>query len=87
MATIVQARDFGGPEVLELVQVDVPDPGPEEVRIAVRAAGVNPADLKLREGLFGRPPLPLRLGSEVAGVVTDVGPGVGRRGGRVRGGC
>jgi NADPH2:quinone reductase len=76
MATIVQARDFGGPEVLELVESEVPSPGPGEVRISVRAAGVNPADLKLREGLFGRPPLPLRLGSEVAGVVAEAGPGV-----------
>jgi NADPH:quinone reductase-like Zn-dependent oxidoreductase len=76
MATIVVAREFGGPEVLGLVESEVPSPGPEEVRIDVRAAGVNPADVKLREGLFGRPPLPLRLGSEVAGVVTEVGPGV-----------
>jgi len=76
MATMVVAREFGGPEVLDLVQADVPSPGPEEVRIVVRAAGVNPADAKLRQGLFGRPPLPLRLGSEVAGVVAEVGSGV-----------
>ena len=76
MATIVVARDFGGPEVLDLVETETPEPGPGEVRVAVRAAGVNPADGKLREGLFGRPPLPLRLGSEVAGVVTAVGDGV-----------
>src|SRR4051812_17960959 len=76
MATIVVARDFGGPEVLDVVEAEVPAPGPGEVRIAVRAAGVNPADVKLREGLFGRPPLPLRLGGEVAGVVTEVGPDV-----------
>lgn len=78
MATIVMARDFGGPEVLDLVGTETPEPGPGEVRIAVRAAGVNPADVKLREGLFGRPPLPLRLGSEVSGVVTAVGPDVDR---------
>ncbi|SFC05650.1 NADPH:quinone reductase [Nocardioides terrae] len=76
MATMVVAREFGGPEVLDLVEADVPSPGPEEVRIVVRAAGVNPADAKLRQGLFGRPPLPLRLGSEVAGVVAEVGSGV-----------
>lgn len=76
MATMVVARDFGGPEVLDVVEAEVPSPGPGEVRLTVRAAGVNPADLKLREGLFGRPPLPLRLGSEVAGVVAEVGEDV-----------
>ncbi|MDH2416735.1 NADP-dependent oxidoreductase [Nocardioides sp. CER19] len=76
MATIVVATDFGGPEVLDVIETEVPQPGPGEVRITVRAAGVNPADLKLREGLFGHPPLPLRLGSEVAGVVAEVGSDV-----------
>lgn len=75
-ATIVVARDFGGPEMLDVVETEVPTPGPGEVRISVRAAGVNPADLKLREGLFGRFSLPLRLGSEVAGVVDAVGEDV-----------
>jgi NADPH:quinone reductase len=76
MATIVVATDFGGPEVLDVIEAEVPQPGPGEVRITVRAAGVNPADVKLRQGLFGRPPLPLRLGSEVAGVVSEVGSDV-----------
>jgi NADPH:quinone reductase-like Zn-dependent oxidoreductase len=76
MATIVVARDFGGPEVLDVIEAEVPSPGPEEVRISVRASGVNPADVKLREGLFGHPPLPMRLGSEISGVVAEVGPGV-----------
>jgi NADPH:quinone reductase len=76
MATMVVARDFGGPEVLDVIEAVVPSPGPGEVRISVRAAGVNPADGKLRQGLFGKPPLPLRLGSEVAGVVAEVGDGV-----------
>jgi len=77
MAIMVVARDFGGPEVLDVVETDVPSPGPGEVRITVRAAGVNPADVKLRQGVFGRPPLPLRLGSEIAGVVAEVGSDVG----------
>jgi NADPH:quinone reductase-like Zn-dependent oxidoreductase len=76
MATIVVARDFGGPDVLDVVESEVPAPGPGQVRISVRAAGVNPADAKLREGAFGRPALPLRLGSEVAGVVAEVGEDV-----------
>lgn len=77
MATMVVARDFGGPEVLDVVETEVPSPGPGEVRITIRAAGVNPADVKLREGVFGRPPLPLRLGSEVSGVIAEVGSDVG----------
>lgn len=76
MATIVVARDFGGPDVLDVIESEVPAPGPDQVRISVRAAGVNPADAKLREGAFGRPSLPLRLGSEVAGVVAEVGADV-----------
>lgn len=75
MATVVEIEEFGGPEVLRLVERDLPAPGEGEVRIAVRAAGVNPADLKVRAGHFGGT-LPRRLGSEVAGVVTEVGPGV-----------
>ncbi|AYF74851.1 NADP-dependent oxidoreductase [Nocardia yunnanensis] len=76
MATAVVATSYGGPEVLSLIDVEVPDPGPGEVTIAVRAAGVNPFDYKLYSGAFGTDPgkLPLRLGLEVAGVVTAVGP-------------
>lgn len=53
----------------------VPDPGPGQVRIEVRAAGVNPFDQKMYSGAFGADPanLPLRLGVEAAGVVTAVG--------------
>lgn len=75
---VVQALEYGGPDVLDIVETDLPEPGPDEVRISVRAAGVNPADIKLREGMFGTDPdqLPRRLGSEAAGVVTAVGPTV-----------
>lgn len=75
---VVLATAYGGPEVLDIVETDVPEPGPDEVRISVRAAAVNPADIKLREGVFGADPaqLPRRLGSEAAGVVTAVGPTV-----------
>lgn len=71
----VVVEEFGGPEVLRVVVTDVPEPGPGEVRLEVRAAGVNPADVKARRGLFGGG-LPRRLGSEVAGVVVEVGPDV-----------
>ncbi|AXH34984.1 NADP-dependent oxidoreductase [Humibacter sp. BT305] len=76
MSLAVVARSFGSPEVLEVVEVDPPVAGPGQVVIEVRAAGVNPADAKLVAGTFGDDPsmLPIRPGSEVAGVVTAVGP-------------
>jgi NADPH:quinone reductase len=69
------AAGFGGPEVLTLIEADVPDPGPGEVMIEVRAAGVNPADYK--HFVAGQDPglLPLPVGYEVAGVVTALGAG------------
>jgi NADPH:quinone reductase len=68
------AVGFGGAEVLRNIEVDVPDPGPGQVRIDVRAAGMNPADAK--HIAPGQDPglLPLSLGYEVAGVVTAFGP-------------
>ncbi|MFG3531339.1 NADP-dependent oxidoreductase [Streptomyces sp. NPDC047917] len=70
----------GGPEVETLVEQDVPVPGPGELLVAVRAAGVNPVDWKLRTG-YVRPgseiqPFPTVFGSEAAGVVEGVGPDV-----------
>jgi NADPH:quinone reductase-like Zn-dependent oxidoreductase len=70
----VSQRAFGGPEVLELVEVDRPAPGPGEVLVRVHAAGVNPADWKLRSGAvrgLGEPPF--TLGLDVSGVVEAVG--------------
>jgi NADPH:quinone reductase len=68
------AVDFGGPEVLRDIEVDVPDPGRGQVTIGVRACGMNPADAK--HIAPGQDPklLPLSLGFEVAGVVTALGP-------------
>jgi NADPH:quinone reductase-like Zn-dependent oxidoreductase len=75
MSEAVVASAYGGPEVLSVIEVAVPEPGTGEVRIAVRAAGVNPLDYKVYSGAFGTDParLPLRLGTEAAGVVTAVG--------------
>ncbi len=75
MAKAVVATGFGGPENLSLVDREVPPPGPGEVTIDVRAAGVNPFDTKLYSGAFGTDPagLPISLGLEVAGVVSAVG--------------
>lgn len=75
MAKAIVATTYGGPEVLDLIEVDVPEPGPGEVTVEVRAAGVNPFDYKRYSGYFGKDPkaLPIRLGGEVSGVVTAVG--------------
>jgi NADPH:quinone reductase len=72
----VVAAAYGGPEVLSVVEAEVPMPGPGQVTIEVRAAGVNPIDYKIYSGAFGRSGdnLPMRLGLEVAGVITAVGP-------------
>jgi NADPH:quinone reductase-like Zn-dependent oxidoreductase len=69
------ATDFGGPEVLQLRMVDVPSPGPGEVTITVRAAGMNPADYKHFGPGQDRRLLPLTVGYEAAGVLTALGPG------------
>ncbi|SDN44634.1 NADP-dependent oxidoreductase [Actinacidiphila guanduensis] len=66
---------FGGPEVLEIVELADPHPGPGQVRIAVRAAGVNASDWRKRAGLMDEG-LPQTLGYEAAGVVDEVGAGV-----------
>ncbi len=71
----IQFSEFGGPEVLGLVEVPDPEPGPGQLRIRVRAAGVNPIDWKLRNGMMGGD-LPRRVGQEVAGVVDGLGDGV-----------
>ncbi|MFC5140227.1 NADP-dependent oxidoreductase [Actinomycetospora rhizophila] len=75
----VQYRHFGGPEVLEVVEREDPVPGEGQVRLAVRAAAVNPLDWKLRTGAMAgtpAPPEPQVPGYDVAGVVEAVGEGV-----------
>jgi NADPH:quinone reductase-like Zn-dependent oxidoreductase len=71
----IQFDRFGGPEVLELAELPDPQPGPGQVRVSVRAVGVNPIDWKVRQGMMGGD-LPKRTGQEVAGVVDEVGDGV-----------
>ncbi|MGW4133042.1 NADP-dependent oxidoreductase [Amycolatopsis japonica] len=71
--------EFGGPEVLQLVDAEETHAGPGQVRIAVRAAGVNPVDWRIREGqVLGAHPtvLPSGVGLDAAGVVDEVGEGV-----------
>ncbi len=74
----VVAIAYGGPEVLRLIDVSPGDPGPGNVLVEVKAAGVNPTDWKGYAGAYGTDPskLPMRLGYEVSGVVSAVGPAV-----------
>jgi len=75
----VQAHDYGGPDVLVLEQAPVPEPKNDEVLIRVKAAGVNPADWKMRAGLFkgfSQLPFPWTPGFEAAGTVEAVGADV-----------
>ncbi|ATB41729.1 NADPH:quinone reductase [Cystobacter fuscus] len=73
----IRYHHIGGPEVLRLEDVPEPELGPGEVRLQVHAAGVNFADTERRRGLYDtKVPLPRILGSEAAGVVRAVGPGV-----------
>src|SRR5581483_276573 len=74
-------KRYGGPESAELMDVPAPEPGPRDVVVAVRAAGLNPVDFKFRNGMLRaikRPKLPLVLGNELAGEVTAAGRDVTR---------
>ncbi|WP_435195073.1 quinone oxidoreductase family protein [Natronomonas sp. EA1] len=72
----IQVTEFGDSDTLEVVETDVPEPGPGEVRIEVRAAGINFADIMQRRGHYhGGPEPPYVAGMEVAGVVDAVGEG------------
>ena len=77
MARIVRFHQTGGPEVLKIDEVNVPPPGPGEVRIAVKALGLNRAESMFRSGQYlEQPKLPARLGYEAAGTVEALGQGV-----------
>src|SRR4051794_41350376 len=70
----------GDPDVIRIVQVDDPHPGPGQVRIRVQAAAVNAADWKYRRGRY-KAALPLIGGADAAGVVDEIGSDVGGGGG------
>ena len=79
MANAIVFTEYGDPEVLHLVGIPDPEPGPGQVRIRVRAAGVQPADTKVRSGAwksFMPAAFPARIGFEAAGTVDAVGPDV-----------
>jgi len=71
----IEVNEIGGPEVLELTEIDVPEPGPGQVAVGVGAAGVNFIDIYQRSGVYPMA-LPHVPGSEGAGSVLAVGAGV-----------
>jgi NADPH:quinone reductase-like Zn-dependent oxidoreductase len=74
---VVRFHELGGPDVLRLENLEVPPPGPSEVKIRVEAIGLNRAELAFRSGRYlERPKLPSRLGYEAAGTVISVGESV-----------
>lgn len=73
----VQVHEFGGPEVLQIHEVDVPQPSEGEVLVKIGAAGVNPYDTYMRTGSYGarNPALPYTPGSDAAGTIEALGAG------------
>src|SRR5271170_6370307 len=77
MSRTIRFAQAGGPEVLEFFEVQVPDPGPHEVRIKVKAIGINRAESMWRNDKYVESPLfPAGLGYDAAGIVDAVGKDV-----------
>ena len=76
MAHAIRVHQYGGPEVLKFEQVPLEAPGQGQVQIRQHAVGLNYIDVYLRTGLYPQPSFPFTLGSEGAGEVIKVGPGV-----------
>ncbi|MBZ9809123.1 zinc-dependent alcohol dehydrogenase family protein [Mesorhizobium sp. ESP-6-2] len=77
MARVIRFHRHGGPEVLRIENVDLPQPGPGEVQIRVKALGLNRAEALLRAGTYiETPTLPSGLGLEAAGLIEAVGEAV-----------
>lgn len=73
----IQIEALGGPEVMQVVDVPVPEPGPKQVRVKVEAVGLNYSDIMIREGKYlSRTQLPQIMGREFAGVIDSVGDAV-----------
>src|SRR5271154_2548876 len=76
-ARIVRFHSVGGPEVLKIQDEAIPEPGKGEVRLRVKAIGLNRAEVMFRKGQYLETPvLPSKLGYEAAGTVAAVGPDV-----------
>lgn len=71
----IQVNRVGGPEMLQVVDVPAPSPGPGQALVKIAVSGVNFIDIYFRSGLY-KSDLPVTLGSEAAGTVETVGPGV-----------
>src|SRR6266702_7553685 len=79
MPKAVRYDDYGGIDVLQVVEVDRPVPGPGQVLVRVKAAGINPGEAKIRDGLMAQrwpSTFPSGQGSDLAGVVEELGEGV-----------
>jgi len=73
----IRVREFGPPEVMRMEEVPDPAPGPGQVLVRIRAAGVNPVETYIRSGAYARrPALPYTPGNDAAGIVEAVGGGV-----------
>ena len=71
----IRVEQFGEPEVMKLMEVPQPKPGPGQVLVRVQAVGVNPVETYIRAGTYARKPaLPFTPGNDGAGVVEEVGP-------------
>jgi NADPH:quinone reductase-like Zn-dependent oxidoreductase len=74
MIRSVRIHEFGGPEVLRIENVEVEKPAPGEVRMRIRAIGINRTEITLRSGRSPtKPPLPARIGFEAAGEIEAIG--------------
>ena len=77
LVKIVRFHETGGADVLRIDELPLPEPGPGEVRLRVKAIGLNRAEIMFREGqYFLEPNLPSNIGYEASGIVEAVGPGV-----------
>src|SRR5260221_13407498 len=77
MSRSVRFHEFGGPEVLKIEEVVVPEPGPKEVRLRIRAIGLNRGEVLMRSGKSAtKATLPAQLGVEAAGVIEAFGSDV-----------
>lgn len=73
----IRIHEFGGPDVLKLEDVPILQPGPGEVLVQVKAAGVNPFETYIRAGTYPvKPERPFTLGTDAGGIVAEAGPGV-----------
>jgi len=72
----IRVHAFGGPEVLKLEELPDPSPGANQVVVRAEAIGVNPVDTYIRSGKYGQRPFPYTPGTDAAGLIESVGPGV-----------